>query len=210
MATKKSYEPDKDGSCGQGGYSGNTLVPVRLDKIWKRVSLAELASERWSNVPHQVIAWNGNSLALTSVLDCRLTQTVNKVVRIKLSNGEKLECSEHTKFSIYTERADLRVLEDDQTLPAGLKFVPAYKLKTGDRIQSVDSSGMKCEPYNALGTSPLRFVHIEKLKTITCEPTTLYSLALQKNHNVVLCCGVVGKSIPAVVNLDVQTKVTES
>ncbi len=169
-------------------WSGSTLIHVRRDKVWSLESLSSLSIGK--SQPFQTLAWNGHSLALSGDAVCSPGPTVNKIVRIRLSNGHKMEIALGSKVCLYSSRTYDRVEVDDNNL----RYISADELKTGDKILSVDLTGMKCEPHNALGTQHLSFVYVTKVKVVSCDLTPMYYLTSDDSSNVVLAAGVFVKT----------------
>lgn len=179
-------DPDPDGPL-----TGDTKVPVRFQGEWQEVSMEDLASERWAGCEYEVLSWNGKSFCIADAEDCRVTEIVNKLVVITLSNGEKIRCSEDHEFAIITNKL---VLRDVLPTNTGLLLVPASKLKAGDTLASIEDGGIKHQFHNLPGRQSLGSIRIEKVKTQTVEQTAVYCLTVPGYHNFVLSSGVVSKN----------------
>lgn len=181
-------DPDPDGPL-----IGSTEVLVRrvADKVWHQVCMSTLASTIWEDDPYEVLAWTGYCYKLVPALDCKITDYVNKKVKITLASGVKLECSENHRWPILKSRVDDRV---EHFGTDGLSYVAASKLKTGDRLVSVDEDGLRHEPHNVSGIQVLHSSMIEKIKVVSCDLEPMYCLTVPEHHNFVLSCGVLSKN----------------
>ena len=182
-------DPDPDGPL-----IGNTEVHTRLNGgEWFIATLSELALLLPIAGPkaYEVLAWTGHCYKAVYASDCKLVEYVNTKVKILLEDGTKLEASENHRFPIHKSRVDDRVQYFGTD---GLAYVTAARLKTGDRIVSVDQHGMKHDPKNVSGMQVLHSTAITKLKIVSCDPTEMYCLTVPEHHNFVLACGALSKN----------------
>lgn len=179
-------DPDPDGPL-----VGETEVTIRHDGVWLTTTMEELAGERWTGVPFEVLAWNGKSFCTAEAEDCRVTDYVNKLVVITLSNGKKMQVSPDHEFAI---RTNSPILRDVLPTNTGLLLVPAHKLKSGDVLAAVEDGGVKHQFHNLSGRQQLGAISITKVKERSVEPTPVYCLTVPVFHNFVLANGVVSKN----------------
>jgi DNA gyrase subunit B len=179
-------DPDPDGPL-----VGSVEVPIRYDGDWHTVSMETLASEEWRNREYEVVSWNGRAFCLGDAYDCRVTDYVNKLVKIVFEDDTKLQCAVHHKFPLNSGSMVLRDLLPDIT---GLLMAPASGLKVGDVICAGEDSHLSCLPKSILGKPSLAGMKIKKLKIVSTEPTPVYCLTVRGFHNFMLANGVLSKN----------------
>lgn len=179
-------DPDPDGPL-----KGDTEVPVKFEGQWSVETMETLSLPPWDRREYEVISWNGHSLCLGDAYDCRVTEFVNSVVRIKFEDGSKLEVAPNHQLPLYTDSPILRGVLPDNT---GLLMTAASKLKVGDRILSAEDDHLSHAVHNLLGRPRLGTMKIQKLKTVSCDPTPVYCLTVNGFHNFMLASGVLSKN----------------
>lgn len=176
-------DPDPDGPL-----HGDTLVTVRIDKVWIRVTIEQLALE---TRPYQVLTWTGRAFAVAEAGMARVTGHVTEYVKLSFEDGSTERCSMDHKWPVQSRGKNLhRGTLDTST---NLRWVPASELKAGDVLDAAPSEiRTQDKVVSFVGLSMRSTRRVVKVKTQKLHaPEPVYCLTVPSTGNFVLSNGVI-------------------
>jgi len=178
-------DPDPDGPL-----HGDTLIPVRVDKVWSCVPIRSLA-ENYANKLYDVLSWTGSCFAARSAGMARVTGYVKDYVKITFNDGTHERCSSDHKWPVPSRGKNVhRGAVDAST---GLRWVAACELKAGDVIESAPGAvNRQDRVVDALDVKEKHQRQVTKVKTQRlATPEPVYCLTVPSTGNFVLSNGAI-------------------